>query len=170
MKKMNVIPKEKDNYSKNIFNYNKEFIQKIKQDALEKPKPNNNNIINNNIYSLTYSVESDLNSFYLKKLNNKFKLAEEEEDQQQQETNDQNNLERIFQIVSESFQLIQKDNYKLRKKKEILVEWKEVARRLDFVLFIIAFISITTTPIFLFGKFYFRDESINSSTCGCSSY
>lgn len=164
---MHAIPKEKDNYSKNIFNYNKEFIQKIKKDALEKPKPNNN------IYSLTYSVESDLNSFYLKKLNNKFKLAEEEEEeeeQQQQETNDQNNLERIFQIVSESFQLIQKDNYKLKKKKEILVEWKEVARRLDFVLFIIAFISITTTPIFLFGKFYFRDESINSSTCGCSSY
>ena len=40
------------------------------------------------------------------------------------------NIEQIFHIVSESFQLIHKDNLKMKKKKEILVEWREVARRL----------------------------------------
>lgn len=166
-----------DYFNKKILKYKNDFyIQKTKLKALDE-------LSNLDLKSSNYSIGSDLNPYYLKKyaLNNKNENGKTITDENSlnvcsdvnktspttDETDD--NLEKIFEIVSESFQLIQKDNLKLKKKKEILIEWKEVARRLDIILFIIATISITTTPILLFAKFYFRSDSHFNKhhQCGC---
>ena len=159
------IPKGKnlDFFNKKILEYKSDFsIQKKTVEELS-------------IKTSSYSIGSDLNPFYLKKTicNNLENGTSNVINKKKDKNETDGNLEKIFEIVSESFQLIQKDNYKLKKKKEILIEWKEVARRLDVILFIIATISITTTPILLFAKFYFRNEASQQyskhQSCGCSN-
>ena len=52
----------------------------------------------------------------------------------------------------------------------VLIEWKELAKRIDYLMFFFAFFSISVTPVILFGKFFVRDfitESHMSAPCGC---
>jgi hypothetical protein len=84
-----------------------------------------------------------LNSFYLRKRKALNSIEEKSKNDNKKNSDEiDENIEKIYQIVSESFELINKDNMKIKKNKEILIEWKEVARRfgtyyLSFVHFIL---------------------------------
>lgn len=53
---------------------------------------------------------------------------------------------------------------------DILIEWKEVASRLENIFFILSITTIIITPIVLFGKFIMRDFVYGKKiypSCGC---
>lgn len=71
-----------------------------------------------------------MNSFYLRKRKALNSIEEKSKNDNKKNSDEiDENIEKIYQIVSESFELINKDNMKIKKNKEILIEWKEVARR-----------------------------------------
>jgi hypothetical protein len=53
--------------------------------------------------------------------------------------------------------------------KEIWNDWLLVAKRIEFLFFLISFIIVLITPLYLFGHYYFRDLTKNTlnSICGC---
>ena len=78
---------------------------------------------------------------------------------------------KILKIVQKFSKLLEKENKSLKKKEVLKNEWKEAAKRLDFVLFIAATAIIFSTPIYYFGPYLFQNDLKNiRAACGCSNY
>lgn len=75
-------------------------------------------------------------------------------------------LHKILKILQHSFKKYEDERKKIKNIEAILVEWKEVARRLEYVFLIIAFLTITLTHVVLFGK-YFVENTKMANKCGC---
>lgn len=79
-------------------------------------------------------------------------------------------VRRIFKIIKAAFDQMQKQKQKVNSTEMIMIEWKELARRFDYLMFFLALIVICITPVILFGKFFVRDlvtESHLKAPCGC---
>jgi hypothetical protein len=80
-------------------------------------------------------------------------------------------LQKIFELVRHSTRSFDKIRMRKKNVQSIYDEWKEIAHRCDFLLFIIASTVIISAPIMLFGKFIInRDVNIQTENhkCGCS--
>ena len=80
------------------------------------------------------------------------------------------NLDKLLKIIRHSVKLIDKNYSRLKTSQIANDEWKLVASRLDFFLFIIATLVVFITPFLLFGKFMFKgDESaaLNANNLKC---
>ena len=64
---------------------------------------------------------------------------------------------------------MEKKFHKAKKNDKVIFEWKEAARRVDNVLFMISFSIIIFAPTYLFGKYFIYDTPIKSdpNNCGC---
>jgi hypothetical protein len=82
-----------------------------------------------------------------------------------------NNMEMVIKLMKKTIRLLEKGSLKKTTIQLITDDWKEVASRVDFVLFIIACTIVTMSPVFLFGKFFVQDSllvSVVNKTCSCS--
>jgi len=77
-------------------------------------------------------------------------------------------LEKILKLIRQSIELLDKNREKKECSKVIVDEWKEVATRVDHILFFIATATIILSPIILFHKFFFRTQPVYFG-CGCDS-
>lgn len=82
-------------------------------------------------------------------------------------------MEMIVKLIKKAIRLIEKNKLRATTLHLINDEWKEVASRVDLMLFIVACSIITLSPIFLFGKFFvyegmFYTKAASSQACGCS--
>jgi len=72
--------------------------------------------------------------------------------------------------------LVEKTNKLMKKEKKNLIaseinkiEWKEAARRMDNILYLISFSIVTITPIYLFVGYFLHDHKIKfAEKCNCS--
>ena len=89
----------------------------------------------------------------------------------QSSNNNQNvAMHRLFKLVKLAFTKMEEEKIKLKNVENISIEWKELARRLEYVFFLISTIAIVITPTILFGKFFMRDVitlSHINTPCGC---
>lgn len=136
------------------------------------------NIIRENAFNKSYSKDDDLNSIQI--VNNCKKIKTVKSDlipnvrhQSMSKASDlsRESLERIFKLIKRSVRLVDKNRIKNINYQNVYDEWKEVASRIDFILFCIASTVVIATPILLFGKFFIRDESFSTfainRSCGC---
>jgi hypothetical protein len=80
------------------------------------------------------------------------------------------NLEKLLILIKKSLRILETHNYKSKENSLIYDEWKELAYRVDHILFVISAFIVICAPILLFGKFYYRDvdSAIDRNECGCS--
>jgi hypothetical protein len=79
-------------------------------------------------------------------------------------------LQKLLKIVKYLSVKIEKDKIRITKQKILNIEWKELARRIDYFLLFLYLFVIVLIPILLFGKFFYRDFITNEhlkSPCGC---
>ncbi len=76
-------------------------------------------------------------------------------------------LSKLTKLIRKNFKKIEDEKKILKNIEEISIEWKELARRLDYLFLVLCGITIVTAPVILFGKFFIRDISKNLSSCGC---
>ncbi len=77
-------------------------------------------------------------------------------------------LEKILKLIRQSIELLDKNREKKECSKVVVDEWKEVATRVDHILFFIATATIILSPIILFQKFFFRTQPAFLG-CGCDN-
>lgn len=78
-------------------------------------------------------------------------------------------LKRMVKIIKKSASLFEQDRLQSKNDEKIYIEWREVARRLDIILFIISILVVELTPIYLFGKYFLRMDNFHyfKNQCGC---
>ncbi len=77
-------------------------------------------------------------------------------------------LEKILKLIRQSIELLDKNREKKECSKVVVDEWKEVATRVDHILFFIATATIILSPIILFQKFFFWTQPAFLG-CGCDN-
>ena len=86
------------------------------------------------------------------------------------QSNNLTNLDKILKIMKVYIQKLDKNSLKSKKIEKIAIEWKEVARRIDMILCVLVTITVTSLPIYLFGKFmgnYHIAALASNRQCGC---
>ena len=74
----------------------------------------------------------------------------------------------LLKIIKLNFKKIDDEQVRTKRISEIIIEWKEAARRIENIFFLISLLTIISAPIILFGKFYIRDITAKgNSVCGC---
>lgn len=77
---------------------------------------------------------------------------------------------KLVKLLKINFKKMDDERIKIKNIQEIIIEWKEIARRLEYVFLVISFLTIFSAPLVLFGKFFIRDfikkKTLNTS-CGC---
>lgn len=76
-------------------------------------------------------------------------------------------LKDILKLIEVTVDLLDKDRTNEQKFKNLQNEWKEVAKRIDFILFIFVSVVVIATPLFLFGKYYVNDYTTKNLSCNC---
>jgi hypothetical protein len=75
---------------------------------------------------------------------------------------------KILKILKIYFKKIDEENLRKNHIDEIIIEWKEIARRLEYVFLVLNSLTITIVPLILFGKYVIQDETNqNFNKCGC---
>ena len=130
----------------NSDNINKNLKTKPFENGLVLDSP----IAKNNKVNLIVSNEENGKLVEIKKispsesLNNMAKLTNKEE-----------SIRKMCKIIRNCSKMIEKERAHLKHDEKIFIEWKEVARRLDRILFVISVAIVEITPLYLFGrKFY----------------
>jgi hypothetical protein len=81
-------------------------------------------------------------------------------------------LHRLFKILKCLTEKMEQDKLRYSDQEILTVEWKELARRIEYIFLILAFLIVILTPILLFGKFFLRDfitfEHLKAP-CGCQN-
>lgn len=79
-------------------------------------------------------------------------------------------ISELFKMIRVCFNKFEEEKLKINDLKDIQQEWKEAARRIEYIFCVISITTILVTPYMLFGKFFIRDiTSKNGSNfkCGC---
>lgn len=79
-------------------------------------------------------------------------------------------LGRILKCVKINVRRQEEEKLKLKQTEELIIEWKEVSRKLENVFFFITLITIIIAPVILFGKLFLRDITkieVKNSSCAC---
>ena len=79
------------------------------------------------------------------------------------------NMEKILKITKWCAELYERNYFKTVTKQLVSDEWKYVAARFDFFLFIFALFVVVTTPILLFSKYWRRQLDMDAK-CGCENH
>ena len=113
----------------------------------------------NSDFNICNNTNSDINQMYNKKKTCLyFKRLEKQ-------------VKSLYKLLDLSFNKYQEDKLNQENKQSILDEWKDAATRLEnFFLYVSSFI-IILFPFLLFGRFYFKDYTINTfktNNCGCN--
>lgn len=81
---------------------------------------------------------------------------------------EQSQLHKILKLIKYAFKKNEIEKKRQKEHEDMTIEWKEVARRLEYVFLLVAFITITITPIALFGKYFVKNENNQIvKRCGC---
>ncbi len=70
----------------------------------------------------------------------------------------------ILKLLKEEFEKFQDHRRKEEEKMKLILEWKELARKLDRCFLCVLLVTITITPLVLFGKFFIQDLDSNSNS------
>ncbi len=165
-------------YSLNNFNDNKQkyFIYmngngKVNSNKLDSVKNRRPSELSNKTIDIikdeTYNFNQMVNSSSIPIcLQNKINSNHEIENS----SNKKKNLEKLLILIKKSLRILETNHYNSKEKSVIYDEWKELAYRVDHILFVISAFIVICAPIFLFGKFYFIDvrSTIDKNECGCS--
>jgi len=79
-------------------------------------------------------------------------------------------LRKLFKMIKLLVVKFEKDKLRETHQENINIEWKELARRIEFIFLAVSLFLIILTPIFLFGKFIQRDFITHEhlkKPCGC---
>jgi hypothetical protein len=127
----------------NSDNINKNLKTKPFENGFVQDSP----IAKNNKVNLIVSNEENGKLVEIKKispsesLNNMPKLNNKEE-----------SIRKMCKIIRNCSKMIEKERAHLKHDEKIFIEWKEVARRLDRILFVISVAIVEITPLYLFGR------------------
>jgi len=61
-------------------------------------------------------------------------------------------IRKMCKIIRNCSKTIEKERVNLKHDEKIFIEWKEVARRVDRILFVISVLIVEITPLYLFGS------------------
>jgi hypothetical protein len=81
-------------------------------------------------------------------------------------------LHRLFKILKCLIEKMEQDKLRYSNQEILIVEWKELARRIEYIFLILSFLIVIITPILLFGKFFLRDFITFDhlkAPCGCQN-
>ena len=146
-----------NNNSNNNNNFNNQLSYRTIEIVKEIPNRNSDTIKNN------------MNSIQITHQSNKNKVNKDTKNSQIKIDNSTNQLlEKILKLIKQSLRMLEKNREKVAMNQSVYDEWKEVATRVDFVLFIVSATVVFTSPIALFGRFYLRDKLPQSLTCECN--
>lgn len=76
-------------------------------------------------------------------------------------------LQKLLKIVKQNYNKLDEERLKHKNVQDVMVEWRELARKLDLVFLVISSVIIVVSPVVLFGRFLVRDITKDSSHCGC---
>ena len=76
-------------------------------------------------------------------------------------------MQKLLKLIKQNYTKLEEERQKLKNIQEILVEWRELARKLDCVFLVISCIIIIISPIILFGRLFIRDIRRGIGQCGC---
>ena len=86
------------------------------------------------------------------------------------EKNHHSAMRKLLKLIRAAFFQMEIKNLRVNTTELIVIEWKEIARRVDYIMLFISLFSVITTPVLLFGEFFIRDivtKSHLSDPCGC---
>ena len=80
-------------------------------------------------------------------------------------------IEKMLKLTKHANKLLEKNYFRKGMKLAINEEWKQVARRVDFILFILHSTIVIAMPIYLFGKYILVNSALdnNGRTCECKT-
>jgi len=75
----------------------------------------------------------------------------------------------IYRLLKTSLKKVEIENITNENNQECANDWLQIARRLECLFFIVSFITIIITPVYLFGQYFTRDFTKKTLTqnCGC---
>ena len=71
----------------------------------------------------------------------------------------------MYKLQKSHFKRIDEEKTKSKIAEQILNEWKLVNNRLEYIFLFFNVLTITTTPLILFGKYFLTDDDINNIYC-----
>lgn len=77
------------------------------------------------------------------------------------------NIDKILKIMKIYIHKLDKTSSKSKQAEKIAIEWKEAARRIDLIFFVLVTTTVTVLPIYLFGKFMTNEYTIVNRVCSC---
>ena len=81
-------------------------------------------------------------------------------------------LRKLFKILKYMSVKVEQNTLRDTDQEIVIIEWKELAIKIEHIFLVLSFITVVLTPIVLFGKFFYRDfithEHLNSH-CGCEN-
>jgi hypothetical protein len=78
--------------------------------------------------------------------------------------------QKLFELFSNDLKRAKEIEWKKQELELILIEWKELSRRVEFIFLVFNFLAVIFLPHFLFSKYLFRDLSADTSlqeNCSC---
>jgi hypothetical protein len=78
--------------------------------------------------------------------------------------------QKLFELLSNDLKRAKEIEWKKQELELILIEWKELSRRVEFIFLVFNFLAVIFLPHFLFSKYLFRDLSADTSlqeNCSC---
>ena len=77
------------------------------------------------------------------------------------------NMDKILKIMKIYIHKLDRNSTKSKRAEKIAIEWKEAARRIDLICFVLVTTTVTVLPIYLFGKFMTNEYTIVNRVCSC---
>lgn len=146
--------------------YLKEINHIEKAPVIYDAKSSNHGLCNNNTISGQNKINIDLSN--LANVKKTFNLSNIKESRR---TSKQHvSMHRMFKLIKYSLIKMEEEKIRLQNYKNTEIEWKEVARRIEYIFFTVTFLIIVSAPVWLFGKFFMRDvitKSYLDAPCGC---
>jgi hypothetical protein len=79
-------------------------------------------------------------------------------------------IEKVTKLLRSNFKKYDEERMKHKYIQEVLLEWRELARRMDYLFLVISLFVIICTPTILFGEFIIRDiKPLTNRLCTCEN-
>lgn len=144
-------PKKNSSYEIKMNVANKEIYSftTLKRSVSYGLKENNNN--NNNQVSTETTIYKKLNCSCLNKL--------------------ERHLIAIYKLLNSNFKKLENEKIQTEQDNEMQNDWLQVTKRVESIFFVVSFLIIVVTPVYLFGKYflryYFSNNAELTGICGC---
>jgi len=101
------------------------------------------------------------------KITNSFKTTQDEKEKTRK-----NSIHKLLDLIKHDMKKSKESQIKKQELDLILVEWRELGRKIEFIFFIINLLAVLILPTVLFIKYWFQDLSADHSLqekCSCDS-